>query len=249
MAQKKNSGIKIGNVKGNVFISKNQTGGIAAQDNNPSNTNPNHKSFYNNRYVLFIGFLASLLGILGYLGFQPKAENNYKQLPIKIDSGKTKTQPKLKMENNKQNKSKHNEPISIGNVNGDIVISQNQTGGYTAHTINIQNNAKIAEPEYLWGIKSLNTKTEDHYTSIFILKVESQAMVPFVEVSVKGKSIYDMDIFQPGRPDITGMSGKTDFGYVKTLLNAKGEYQVIIKSNEIENFNEGSVVFVDKYKL
>jgi hypothetical protein len=32
---------------------------------------------------------------------------------------------------------KEDKPISIGNVSGDVVISQNQSGGITAHSVNI----------------------------------------------------------------------------------------------------------------
>lgn len=40
------------------------------------------------------------------------------------------------MKNKKEEENKPNESISVENISGDVVISQNQSGGITAHTVN-----------------------------------------------------------------------------------------------------------------
>lgn len=66
--------------------------------------------------------------------------NNKKENDIKSSSTSKKEKlqkPAKKMEEgNKSNSKKNQDPINIGTVNGDVVISNNQTGGITAHTIN-----------------------------------------------------------------------------------------------------------------
>ena len=145
--EKKNSNIKIRNVKGNVIISQGQQGEVTSHNYNPEEKEKSWiKSFFQNKYVLLIGLIASVLGILGYFGYQPEQKKDIDPntntqriksvdtIYIKSDSSKLKTTANMK-KNKDENKEKEN-PIFIKNVKGDIVISQNQTGGITAHTIN-----------------------------------------------------------------------------------------------------------------
>ena len=91
---------------------------------------------------MLIGLIASLLGILGYFGYQPDVKTSKNDSNHSIDSlknvkdtSKKQSIVPLSMKNNKKIKKEVNKSISLENVKGDIVISQNQRGGITAHTV------------------------------------------------------------------------------------------------------------------
>lgn len=111
MNKKEKAAIKINEVKGNVVISKDQRGGITTHEGSADKQSKDRKkSFWERSYFVAATVLA-VLGILSYFGINFLWEG--------------------KMRENKKNV----EPISINKVNGDVVISQNQSGGQTAHTI------------------------------------------------------------------------------------------------------------------
>ncbi|MDP2336966.1 MAG: hypothetical protein Q8N05_11075 [Bacteroidota bacterium] len=147
--KKRNSDINIKNVTGDVVISQGQKGGVTTHDTINKNSKPNDKSFFTNRYILLIGFIASVLGILAYFGLQPVLKSSkdnlepinaiYKNDTTKILNDKPEQKPLIQpvMKKTKEVNNENEKPISVSNVTGDVVVSQNQTGGITAHTVNI----------------------------------------------------------------------------------------------------------------
>lgn len=163
MTKKKNSQINIGNVSGDVVFSQNQKGGTTEHEIS-KNKEQRKKSFFNNKYVLAIGLIAAILGILGYFGLQPSKTNNDNlpnevtqqrkiQNPVIIDTITKEislpTKDTIRKKNmsmgKKKKENKEEKPISIGDVSGDVVLSQNQTGGITAHTVNVNNDRNISQ--------------------------------------------------------------------------------------------------------
>lgn len=154
MPKSSGSNIHIKNVKGNVVISNSQSGGVTSHEHNINSSSPIKKPFYK-KILFWIGVISSVLSILGYLGFQPKTKENKRLIPKTISSNipganhidnKKVTlignpnykKPSLKKKTmQSEEKSSNDKPIFVKNVKGDVVISNNQTGGYTAHTINI----------------------------------------------------------------------------------------------------------------
>ena len=105
---KKKSKIHIGDVKGDVIISQDQSGGTTAHESRTTNDKKPTKSKYSIITIISIAML--ILAILTYLDVKPIKEN--------------------KMPKDEEDK------ISIGDVNGEVVISQNQSGGITAGYVN-----------------------------------------------------------------------------------------------------------------
>lgn len=159
----KNHQVKIGNVSGDVIISQNQQGGTTSHNSSKKEPVKTKKTFFNNKYVRIIGFAAAILGILAYFRIQPlissktEMQNEYKTsevnnaIPV-IDKNKVENnilkkdtiiQRKVSMKKDDK-KTEKEKPISIGDVSGDVVISQNQTGGITAHSVNINTDRNIS---------------------------------------------------------------------------------------------------------
>ena len=113
---KKKSKIRIGNVKRDVIISQDQSGGTTAYETRTAPDKKPSKSKWSIITVIFV--TASIVTILTYFGVKPIKEN--------------------KMPKDEEEK------ISIGDVNGDVVISQNQSGGITAHTVNVNQQRAIS---------------------------------------------------------------------------------------------------------
>lgn len=148
MKKQSDSKINIGKVTGNIVISQNQKSGITTQKSSQILEKPK-KPFFNNKYVLIIGFVAAILGIFGYFGLQPSV-NHDEIIPNEIIQQKS--QPILTTI----------DTISIGDVSGDVVISQNQTGGITAHSINVN---EIQSPE--WSMGESEKIGENEWRTIF----------------------------------------------------------------------------------
>lgn len=181
--KKKDSKINIGNVSGNVVISQNQKGGLTTHSTSEK-SKEQKKSFFNNKYVLSIGLIAAILGILGYFGLQPTSNINVtnpndsvQQIKIPITNTidttkKENVEPKrdsiltnkTSMKKNTDN-ANNEKPISIGDVTGDVVISQNQTGGITAHSVNVN---QVQDPE--WSLGESEKIGENEYRTIFSAK-------------------------------------------------------------------------------
>ena len=113
---KKKSKIRIGNVKRDVIISQDQSGGTTAHETRTATDKKPSKSKLSIITVIFV--VSSIVAILTYFGVKP-------------------------IEDNKMPKDEE-EKISIGDVNGDVVISQNQSGGITAHSVNFNQQRAIS---------------------------------------------------------------------------------------------------------
>lgn len=178
MSQNSGSNIHIKKIKGNVVISQNQDGGITAEELNVSNTiSPKKKKSIIKKVGLWAALILPILGILAFFGIQPKSKENKIQtqesaLPSLThigsqphskkgvylkDSIKNK-KPYLRKKAMQNNEEKSDKPISLGNVKGDVVISQNQKGGITAHTV-IQNSYGIAQPQRYINDNDINKLT------------------------------------------------------------------------------------------
>ncbi len=107
---KKKSNIRIDYVKGDVTISQDQSGGTTTHETRTDTDKKASKSKLS--IITGIVVVASIVTILTYFGVKPIKEN--------------------KMPKDEEEK------ISIGDVNGDVVISKNQSGGITAHEVIIQ---------------------------------------------------------------------------------------------------------------
>ena len=138
---------KFGNVKGNVVISNNQSGGITT---NGSNQNNDDKYKYLKWIGGFIAFCASVVGILTWFNIVPPgfitAPENRSQKIDTLHNPDLKKQNKLEKSKtmfNKKENSKKESTYQIGDVSGDLVISNNQTGGITAHTVVVNDGQDI----------------------------------------------------------------------------------------------------------
>jgi hypothetical protein len=159
MGRKKNPHIVIKNIQGNVVSSQNQSGGVTAHELHPV---VSHKKPFYETVLFWVATMSSVLGILAYFGFQPKydphspkatyptqvksdAKRNIVKLKFSLDTPKYQKKPtKKKSMFNKDNQPKET-GISVDNVKGDVTISQNQTGGVTAHTININTERHLTQ--------------------------------------------------------------------------------------------------------
>ena len=130
---KRKNKIDINNTSGNVIISQNQRGGSTSYiAYNDTNQRKGKKLLRKWDYAWKLGLIASILTILGYFGLTPIKDN-------KMIGEKKDTQ------------------VAIGSVLGDVVISQNQSGGITAHSVNINN---PANPEWFIGPSEKITNNE-----------------------------------------------------------------------------------------
>lgn len=104
---KKESKINIGDVKRDVVTSQDQSGGTTAHEVIITNVGKNSKP----KWPIIISVVMLIITVLTYFGIKPSKEN--------------------KMPKDEEDK------ITVGDVSGDVVISQNQTGGITAHSVNV----------------------------------------------------------------------------------------------------------------
>jgi hypothetical protein len=189
MAKNKYPGIQIGTVHGDFISSQGQQGGTTSHQNNENKPGKPKKSFFKS-----VGFIitiaAAIVTILGYFGITGKFNSKIPLRdslkkgtnPISIitkDTNKMPTNnvPFKQKHHKKMNQNKGEEkPIKIGDVSGDVVISQHQSGGITAHTVNItsdkyqefNNEAKI---KLIEDLKLLLNKYTTHPS--FIINIES----------------------------------------------------------------------------
>ncbi|WPV67790.1 hypothetical protein [Chitinophaga sp. LS1] len=154
----KQGDINFGNIHGNVIVSKDQSGGITGHNvNTQSSGYPNKEKKPKSRLGWLFGCLGGLSSIVTILAYFELFPFNHKhdQVINKSDSIKTnieqkaispldsfslsqiKNHPKQTNKMNKEKEKKINSDISVNNVAGDVVISQGQTGGITAHTVNV----------------------------------------------------------------------------------------------------------------
>jgi len=115
MSENRKSKIKIGDVKGDVTVSQNQSGGTTAH----TVANKLEKKSFVKWMMIVIGIAASLVTILAYIGIKPNQG-------VKMETDDDKS-------------------IVVGDMQGNVVISQNQTGGITAHSVTIN---EVQSPEW-----------------------------------------------------------------------------------------------------
>jgi hypothetical protein len=195
VAKNKKHSISIKNVAGSVVSSNNQSGGTTAHSVNNnviSNTVSSKKeSFFSKWYVQLFGFFSAVLTILAYFGYQPRTSThqpqrlNSKQNVVSLHKPVTKlaitsdTIKKKKVTSKKKNmfgKENKNPPINLGNIRGDVVISQNQTGGITAHTVN-QYGKPIPEARHISSEDKnrLSTFDKNNLIIVVISMVDAEA--------------------------------------------------------------------------
>ncbi len=119
MTEEGKSSIKIDDVKGDVTVSQDQSGGTTAHTSNSSLGNASAKKSRFKRIVIIVGLAASVVTVLAYFGIKPNLGVN-----MANDDDKS---------------------IVVGDVQGNVVISQNQTGGITAHSVTIN---EVRSPEW-----------------------------------------------------------------------------------------------------
>lgn len=138
MTKESDKKIEIGKVEGDVIISQNQTGGVTSHSFN----NTKRKRNWTIASIIFL--LAAIVTILTWIGVTPKLNSDIivpksnNTHPI-IDTSKKTNMINNKIrirQENKMDRKKIENPINIEKVGGDVVISQNQSGGQVAHTIN-----------------------------------------------------------------------------------------------------------------
>lgn len=154
MKSKSDKKIEIKNVEGNVVISQDPKGGITSNSLNHLKS----KRKRNLTISSIIIFLAAFVTILSYFKINiPIDTKEINPREIKrpnstVDSldGKTKTTKSQPIKRgSKIILEKKDKPIKIEKVEGDVVISQNQSGGITAHSINVN---EVIEPEWSVGL-------------------------------------------------------------------------------------------------
>ena len=182
MAKEKSSNINIKGVKGNVVISQNQSGGITNHHHETPPTQPNKKTLLK-KILYWVGAVSAILTILGYLGIQIKSKENKKPIITshtkpKIDSVTRPaksltlldtTRHKIHRLKRKKMLNNDNKPLSVKNVQGDVVISQNQTGGITAHTVVQNYGPPQPEPRHLTPQDEQNLNGLDKYHQLSVM--------------------------------------------------------------------------------
>lgn len=147
--------IEIHHVDGDVVISQDQQGGVTSHTGLPNE----RKSILRKRWTLVgvITFVASIMTILGYFGLSPTSKKEVikdevsNQIATNQSRDRNTIRASVRKKEAKEGKvigKKEDKQISIGNVTGDVVISQNQSGGITAHSVNV-NQPKA--PEWTLG--------------------------------------------------------------------------------------------------
>jgi hypothetical protein len=192
MAKKKKE-IKIKNVSGNVTISKGQQGGITAS--NVSTPEPDKKRPKTWSLEIILTGIGTLIAVLTYFGFQKdffkkepqpvqqSAVDSSKVIPFNIDSIKKATPILDTVIKNKpttmsDKKKKPEQPIKVENVKGDVVISQNQTGGITAHTVNVG-----------VGYRHLNAETHSQFISALSVEPKEKIVLKALMFDVETQNL------------------------------------------------------------
>lgn len=124
--------------------------------------------------------------------------------------------------------------INISDVSGDVVVSKDQSGGITAHTVNI-NNLEIPEPKIYIKQLSSNIDTSNGYQSEFILSIDSKVVLSNLYIQANANNIIGMDIApQYNTMLMSGHSGKREEYVFDNIQNAYGDYKITIFTKEIQ---------------
>lgn len=152
MTKKSNNKIEIHKVEGDVVISQDQKGGSTSHTTEKIKISPNRKW----TIISLIVFASSVVTILAYFGIQfssnqetiKPAEVNQVQINADTMINKQVEIPQIAIKGNKMLDKKEEKPINIGKVEGDVIISQNQSGGITAKNIEINTDRRIDKTNF-----------------------------------------------------------------------------------------------------
>jgi hypothetical protein len=162
MQKKSKKNIEIHKVEGNVVISQDQKGGSTTH----SIQNVKMSSKRKWSIIVLIGFIASILTILAYFGINPsssiKVQEPKDSNPNLVNADTLNKNinvipEKKEIKVNKMLDKKDDKPINIDKVEGNVVISQNQSGGITAHSVNVN---EAITPEWRIGESEKFNDTE-----------------------------------------------------------------------------------------
>ncbi|RZJ80711.1 MAG: hypothetical protein EOO20_25750, partial [Chryseobacterium sp.] len=134
--------INISNIRGDVVVSSGQTGGITATKTGGPLERKRMSPV--KKIGAAIGTVSAIVGILAYLNITPNHSNDTKSIskdtlpqpastvqPLDAKSPMKSKQTVMKKE------PKEDTSLEISHISGDVVVSQNQSGGITAHTVYI----------------------------------------------------------------------------------------------------------------
>jgi len=155
--------IKIGKVRGDVVISNDQQGGTTVHS---FGTQQKRGLRILKWMVSIVAILSGLAAIFTWMHWFPfneikKQQAAYVHVPKQAFRSDSQLSHLLKLKKTmfkKKMKDDHAKGVNIGNVTGDVVISQDQHGGITAHTVNIHKtpNRILQNPtELISKLKSL----------------------------------------------------------------------------------------------
>jgi hypothetical protein len=236
MTKNKKVGTTIKNIKGNVIYSVGQSGGVTAHTvNNTDNQPSQKKQWWNKTWFQVAALLSVIFTTLSYFGLQPHFETK-KEKPI-IDSSTNKTTErtpkvdtllktpllnKTKPNHRMFNKKDEKKPLEISNITGDVVVSQNQTGGITAHTVN------ITSQSYTDLKPNIKTAISDNLAKLF----QSQQQLPIIYINVEAGNSMRTKIAL----EFEGILNKYNAGVYprgNTFMGVSPDYPVTITLNPI----------------
>ena len=232
MSKKQTPTFKFGKVKGSVVVSNNQSGGITQS----SNSN-NHEKFKFWPWIGgLVGFLASVVGILTWLDILPPKHDTTTKSKINPDSingnyipQKKIVQPqKYKIMFGKKNDNlERGNKYEIGDVSGDVIISNNQTGGITAHTVVIPEDKEIALKDNI----SVELTNQDGRTAIKISPKHGSWINPFFALPI-GEIITKNILFEgPSNVFTDSVTGTIDFSFNDGYPTQKFDYRKWVTPN------------------
>jgi len=230
MSDNPHKNVNIKRVKGNVIITNNQSGGVTSHDYNATH---GKKKFNLLKSIYFwIALLAAIVSIFTYF----KIEYNSKDSLIgsKKDSIKTKKiqitdttkenishKKKKQMFGKKDDTNKPNQKISIGTVTGDVVTSNNQSGGITAHTV------IIAPEDKEIPIANNVIVMKQSENSLEIKPKQGTWKIPFVEILTSEKdSVHPVWLY-----NLNSGSRSASFSYWNRTIKGKEERFMRITTN------------------
>ena len=111
---------------------------------------------------------------------------------------------------------------------GDKVISYHQSGGVTAHTVNVN---QAPRPELRIKEVFSDEKCEPGYRSRFALHVRSPYPPARLCVAVSAPSVTGIELIQPGL-SFSGHSGTRDGMAFDTLMNPHGQVHLDVFTSQ-----------------
>ena len=133
---------------------------------------------------------------------------------------------------NENNKMKDEPKPTI--ITPNSVISIDQKGGITAHTVNIN---KFPEPKFDMKLISANVPQNDLFETKALLTIESKTALKNLYLEAKAPSITNLEVIpQRTGMSMSGHSGKRNGFAFTNILDAWGQYMLIILSQKPEKY-------------